>query len=65
MTRAITIFGFVALIVAGVVLQRIARRPGSKIAAVGYVLTQVMRERTGRVIVFVMWFWFGWHFLAR
>jgi hypothetical protein len=65
MTRAITIAGFVALIVAGGAIQCIARRPGSKISAVGDVLSQVMRQRTGRVIVFVMWFWFGWHFLAR
>jgi hypothetical protein len=65
MTRVITIAGFVAVIVAGIALEMIARRPGSKIASVGEVLGQVMRQRTGRVIVFVMWFWFGWHFMAR
>jgi Family of unknown function (DUF6186) len=65
MTRVVTIAGFVAVFVAGVVVQLVARRPGSRIAAVGDVLGQVMRQRTGRVIVFLMWFWFGWHFIAR
>ncbi len=65
MTRVITIAGFVVVVVAGVAIQFIARRRGSKISSVGDVLSQVMRQRTGRVIVFLMWFWFGWHFLAR
>ena len=65
MTRAITIGGFVAIIVAGVALEVMARRPASGVASVGDVLAQVMRQRTGRVLVFVLWFWFGWHFIAR
>ena len=65
MTRAITIGGFVAVILAAVALQFLARRPQSKVASVGDVLGQVMRQRTGRVLVFVLWFWFGWHFIAR
>ena len=65
LTRAITIAGFVVIIAAGVALEFLARRPGSKVPSVGDVLSQVMRQRTGRVLVFVMWFWFGWHFIAR
>ena len=65
MTRAVTIGGFVAVILAGVVLEVVAKRPASRVASVGDVLGQVMRQRTGRVLVFVLWFWFGWHFIAR
>jgi len=64
-TRAVTIGGFVAVILAGVVLEVVAKRPASRVASVGDVLGQVMRQRTGRVLVFVLWFWFGWHFIAR
>ncbi len=65
MTRAITIGGFVVIILAAIGLQVMARRPESRVAPVGDVLGQVMRQRTGRVLVFVLWFWFGWHFIAR
>ena len=65
MTRAITIGGFVAIILAGIAVELIARRPASRVASVGDVLGHVMRQRTGRVLVFVLWFWFGWHFIAR
>jgi hypothetical protein len=64
-TRAITIGGFVAIILAGVGLELVARRPASRVASVGDVLGHVLRQRTGRVLVFVLWFWFGWHFIAR
>ena len=65
MTRAITIGGFVAVIMVAVGLHALARRPAAKVASVGDVLGHVMRQRTGRVLVFVLWFWFGWHFIAR
>jgi hypothetical protein len=65
MTRVVTIGGFVAVILAAVGLQLLARRPASRVAPVGDVIGHVMRQRTGRVLVFVLWFWFGWHFIAR
>jgi Family of unknown function (DUF6186) len=65
MTRAITIGGFVAIILAGVALALVSRRSESRVASVGDMLGHVMRQRTGRVLVFVLWFWFGWHFIAR
>jgi hypothetical protein len=65
LTRAITIGGFVALISSAIALEMVARRPGSRVPSLGAMLSQVMRQRTGRVMVFIMWFWFGWHFLAR
>lgn len=65
MTRAITIAGFVVIVVAGVVLELVARRPGTPVPRPGAVLGQAMRQRSGRVVVFIMWFWFGWHFIAR
>ena len=55
---------FLHLLLAGVLLEVVARRPESRVASVGGVLGQAMRQRTGRVLVFVLWFWFGWHFIA-
>ena len=65
MTRFITIAGFVAIIAAGIGLAAWARSPRSPVPTIGEVLGHVMRARSGRVFVFVVWFWFGWHFLAR
>jgi hypothetical protein len=42
-----------------------SRRPGTRVPSAGAVVGQVMRQRSGRVAVFIVWFWFGWHFLAR
>jgi hypothetical protein len=64
-TRAITIAGFIAIVTAAIFLQVWSRRPGTRIPSVGAFVGQVMRQRSGRVALFVVWFWFGWHFLAR
>jgi len=64
-TRTLTIGGFVVIVMAAMALEVLSRRPASRVASVGDVLGHVMRQRTGRVLVFVLWFWFGWHFIAR
>jgi Family of unknown function (DUF6186) len=65
MTRAITITGFAVILLLGFVLSVWSRQPGSRVPQVGNVVGQVMRQRSGRVLAFIVWFWFGWHFLAR
>ena len=49
-TRAITIIGFCTVIAALVVLEIVARRPGSRVPALGEWLGYLMRPKTGRVL---------------
>jgi len=64
-TRAITIIGFAVLVAAMVVLEIIARRPGSRIPTVGQWLGYLMRPKLGRVLILAGWWWLGWHYFAR
>jgi Family of unknown function (DUF6186) len=64
-TRVITIAGFAILVTAMVVLEILARRPGSRIPTIGQWLGYLMRMKIGRVLVLLGWWWLGWHYFAR
>jgi hypothetical protein len=64
-SRAFTEVVFLAFVVAGVVLQLLAMRPGSAIPTLGQVITRAMRTRSGRVGIIAGWVWLGLHFFAR
>ncbi len=64
-SRYVTIFGYVLVLLAGVVVELLATRNQAQIPSLGQVLTRVMRTRTGRVGVLVAWVWLGLHFFAR
>jgi Family of unknown function (DUF6186) len=64
-TRGITIIGFVVIIGAMVILEILARRPSSRIPALGEWLGYVMRPRAGRALILLGWLWLGWHYFAR
>jgi hypothetical protein len=64
-TRFITIAGFAGVITAIVVLEILARRPGSRIPPLGEWLGYLMRPKTGRALVLLGWLWLGWHYFAR
>lgn len=61
----VTVLGYVLILLAGMLLQLFATRPGSRIPSLGEVLSHLMRTRTGRVGVLVAWAWLGLHFFAR
>jgi hypothetical protein len=63
--RAAVAVGFAVLLVAALVVERRARRPGSSVRPLGETVTAALRTRTGRALVFAAWLWVGWHFLAR
>jgi hypothetical protein len=70
LTRLAVISGFVAAIVAAIVIETLARRPESRIPRFGEVAAVVMRYDVGgvpigRLALLGFWFWCGWHFLAR
>lgn len=64
-SREITVAGFAALAALAVVLEALARRPGSRIPPLGVAIRRVMSTRSGRVGVVAGWVWLGLHFFAR
>jgi Family of unknown function (DUF6186) len=64
-TRVITIIGFSAVIAGIVILEIIARRPGTRIPTLGEWLGYLMRPKIGRALVLLGWLWLGWHYFAR
>jgi hypothetical protein len=64
-SRAVTTLGYLAFVAAGVVLEVLARRPGSRVATARALLGRAMRSRAGRLAVVAGWAWVGLHFFAR
>ena len=64
-SRAITIAGFVVIALALFAVHVAGRRPGSRIPSLSDLCAFTMRDRWGRVGVLFLWWWLGWHFLAR
>lgn len=64
-SRSVTIAGFLLLAVAAVLLEAYARRRGARVPSLARMCGYLMRDRWGRLGVFLLWFWLGWHFLAR
>jgi len=60
----LTVFGYLLFLLAGVVLELLARRTKLRIPSLEAVLARAMRTRTGRVGVLVAWAWLGLHFFA-
>jgi hypothetical protein len=48
-----------------VLLEFVARRPGSRIPPLGEWLGYLMRPKTGRFLLLAGWLWLGWHYFAR
>jgi Family of unknown function (DUF6186) len=64
-THDISVAGYLSVIGAGVVLQLLALRSGSKVPTLGHALRRAMRTRSGRIGVVAGWAWIGLHFFAR
>jgi Family of unknown function (DUF6186) len=61
----ITVAGYAAAVIGGVLLQVLATKTGAPIPRLGNVISRVMRTRAGRVGVLVAWAWLGLHFFAK
>jgi hypothetical protein len=57
--------GFAALAALVIAADLMARRRESRWRPLGATLAGVLRTRSGRIVVFAVWLWLGWHFLAR
>jgi hypothetical protein len=63
-SRIITIVGFVAVGVFGLVLAWYGRRSPDHVAPFGTLLDRVMASRAIRITILVFWWWLGWHFFV-
>lgn len=64
--RAVIAAGFAVILGLVVALDLAARRGrAGRIAPLGAALTAASRTTGGRALVFGVWLWLGWHFLAR
>jgi hypothetical protein len=62
--RTVTIALWVAIVVVAGGLEVAARR-GQRLPTLGAIGTAVTRRRTGRLLLFAVWAWSGWHFFVR
>ncbi|MFE9691471.1 DUF6186 family protein [Micromonospora sp. NPDC005806] len=64
--RALIAAGFAAILLLMVAVDALGRRrPGPARMPLGAALTAALRTTGGRALVFGVWLWLGWHFLAR
>jgi len=61
----LTVLGYLAILLAGIVLQLLATRTRAPIPPLGKVFAWAMSTRTRRVGLLVAWAWVGLHFFAR
>lgn len=64
-SHVITLAGYLAFLVAGIGLDVLAHRPGSRIPAIGAVVSRIMHSRTGRIAVVAWWAWLGLHVFSK
>lgn len=65
MSRAVTIWGFVALFAMAAAFSLYARLHTGQWVRFRAALTATCRTRWARGAVLFVWAWLGWHFLAR
>jgi hypothetical protein len=64
-TRDVFLAGYVLVGVALLALVLLSRRRPSAVATVSEFADAATRRRLGRVIVLIVWWWVGFHVLAR
>ena len=64
-SRDITVLGYIVVLAAGVLVELLARRTRVQIPTLADVLTHIMRTRTGRTGMLMVWAWAGLHFFSH
>jgi len=64
-TRDITVLGFAIILTTGAMLEVLARSGRIALPSIDQTISRFMRSHAGRIAMLSLWFWFGWHFLAR
>jgi hypothetical protein len=56
---------YLLFVLAGLGLQFLSTREGSRVPPIGTLFGRAMRTRSGRVGIVAGWVWVGMHFFAR
>jgi hypothetical protein len=64
MSRAVTLWGYAVLAVAGVAYE-VAGLVFRRTATLGQALIRVTRVRAARLLLLAGWLWAGWHTFVR
>lgn len=64
LTRALTIAGYVLVVLAAIGIDVAARRGVGQVETLGDTIAAAMGDRTIRIALVATWWWIGWHFLA-
>jgi hypothetical protein len=64
-SRDITIVGFGLILIFALSRDLLVRGSRLRLPTLDEAITRTMRPALGRVAVLSVWFWLGWHFLAR
>jgi Family of unknown function (DUF6186) len=64
-SHAVTVWGFALLIGVALGMQLVARSQRSRLPTLRDVFTAIGGRTGGKLALFAVWCWFGWHFLAR
>jgi hypothetical protein len=64
-SRDVTVLGFAVILTASATLEVLARTGRIELPTIDQTITRFMRSPGGRIAMLSLWFWFGWHFLAR
>ena len=64
-TRMIFLAGYVLIVCALLSCQFLAHRPAAPLAKIGDVFSLVKRHRGGWMVLVLVWWWLGFHVLAR
>lgn len=63
MSRFVTVFVFIVIVLVALMVESRARVRPDRIAPIDDMLHHTMTSRITRVGVTAAWWWFGWHFL--
>ena len=65
MSGVVLVCGFAVLLLAGILLEVMARLGYAGLASLDDAVGVVMGRRAGRAAVLGAWLWAGWHLFAR
>jgi hypothetical protein len=60
----LTLIGYAAVVVSGLIIELVARRRGSKVWTLDSVVRWALHTRSGHVGLFTFWAWLGLHFFG-
>ena len=60
---SIALYGLAACLF--LALELLSRRDGAKLPRLGQLIGFAARYRAARIGLYLLWWWVGWHFLAR